>query len=53
MKFPKIDLKELRRLKRENFKDRLAFIEFYAQWVKNQPTNEKWSSQQKKLFSKT
>ncbi|MDP2749352.1 MAG: hypothetical protein Q8O89_00795 [Nanoarchaeota archaeon] len=48
-KIPKIDLKELNRLKEENFKERLEFIDKYAAWVKKQP-NKKWSSQQAKLI---
>ncbi len=53
MKLPKIDLKELRKSIRQNSKERLEFVRFYANWVKNQSGNKKWSSQQKKLFSKT
>ena len=34
MKLPPIDLKELKRQKEENFKERLEFIEKYAEWVK-------------------
>lgn len=50
MKAPKIDLRELKEFKRKNFKDRLEFIEKYAEWVKKNP-NKKWSSQQKKIIS--
>lgn len=45
---PDIDLEELRKFKEENFKDRLEFIDKYAEWVKKTP-NKKWSSQQKKI----
>ena len=49
MKTPNIDLKELDKLKEENFKQRLDFIEKYVEWLKKTP-NKKWSSQQKKLI---
>lgn len=47
MKIPKIDLEELEKFKKQNFEDRLDFIEKYAEWVKK---NKKWSSEQKKLI---
>jgi len=43
---PNIDLKELKRMKEENFRDRLEFIDRYAEWLKKTP-NKKWSSEQK------
>ncbi len=49
MRFPKIDLKELEKFKEQNFKERLEFIDKYAEWVKKQP-NKKWSSQQNKII---
>ncbi|MBI4021077.1 MAG: hypothetical protein HY369_02450 [Candidatus Aenigmarchaeota archaeon] len=49
MKTPKIDLKQLKRQKRENFHDRLEFVDFYADWVKKQE-NATWSAAQKKLI---
>lgn len=48
MKLPKIDLKELKRLKKENFKERLEFIDSYTEWLKKKP-NKKWSSEQKEI----
>jgi len=33
MKMPKIDLEELKRLKEENFRERLEFIDLYAEWI--------------------
>jgi hypothetical protein len=45
-KMPNIDLKELKRMKEENFRDRLEFIDRYAEWLKKTP-NKKWSSEQK------
>lgn len=50
MKTPKIDLKELRKIKEENFKDRLEFLGMYADWVKKNP-NKRWSSEQGKLIN--
>ena len=49
MKLPDIDLAELKRFKKENFNERLKFIEFYVKWLKKTPNN-KWSAQQKKLM---
>ncbi|MBI5225636.1 hypothetical protein HY994_00160 [Candidatus Micrarchaeota archaeon] len=46
MKLPKIDLKELDRVQKENKKERLAFLDFYAQWIKKKTfkTNAKPTS---------
>lgn len=49
MKTPRIDLKELEKLKEENFKERLKFIEDYVEWMKKS-TNKTWSTQQKDLI---
>ncbi len=49
MKLPKIDLKELKQMKKDNFKARLEFIDKYAEWVKKTP-NKEWSSQQKEII---
>ena len=49
MKTPNVDLKELKRLKEENFKDRLEFNKKYVEWLKKTP-NKKWSKQQKELI---
>lgn len=48
MKTPKIDLKELKKLKGDNFRERLEFIDKYAEWLKKTP-NKKWSSEQKDI----
>lgn len=48
MKTPKIDLKELKKFKEENFKERLEFIDKYAEWLKKTP-NKRWSSEQKDI----
>ena len=50
MKLPKIDLEELKKLKEDNFRQRLEFIEKYASWVKKKG-NGKWSFQQKDLIT--
>lgn len=49
MRIPKINLKELRKMKEKNFQERLEFIDAYARWVKSQP-NRKWSSRQKDII---
>lgn len=51
MKLPDIDLEELEELKKNNFKERLEFIDKYAAWLKK-TSNSKWSAQQKKIISK-
>ena len=49
MKTPEIDLKELEKIKQENFRQRLEFIDKYVEWLKKTP-NKKWSKQQKELM---
>ena len=49
MKTPDIDLKELKKVKDENFKERLDFIDKYTKWLKKSP-NKRWSSQHKKII---
>jgi len=49
MKIPKIDLKELEKMKQDNFRERLEFIEKYVEWIKK-TSNKEWSSQQKDLI---
>ncbi len=49
MRTPRIDLNELQKLKEENFKERLEFIEKYVEWMKK-TSNKTWSSQQKDLL---
>ena len=49
MKLPEIDLEELKKMKEQNFKERLKFIDLYTEWLKKTP-NKVWSSQQKKLM---
>jgi hypothetical protein len=33
-KLPHIDLKELKKIKKDNFKERLEFIDKYVEWLK-------------------
>lgn len=49
MRMPRIDLEELKKLKEDNFKDRLKFIDKYADWLKK-GSNKKWSSEQKEII---
>ena len=49
MRIPRIDLKELEKIKEENFRERLEFIDKYVEWVKK-TSNKTWSSQQKDLI---
>lgn len=51
MKTPKIDLKEIKKMKKQNFKERLKFIDKYTEWLKK-TKNKKWSRQQKKIINK-
>ena len=48
MNLPEIDLKELEKMKKDNFRQRLEFIDKYVEWLKKTP-NKKWSRQQKNL----
>jgi hypothetical protein len=49
MKTPNIDLKELEKQKKDNFQQRLEFIDKYVDWLKKK-SNKEWSKQQKKLI---
>ena len=50
MKTPDISLKELEKFKKDNFQERLEFIDKYVEWLKKKP-NKKWSSEQKNIIS--
>jgi hypothetical protein len=50
-KLPEINLKELERMKEENFRERLEFLDRYADWVKK-TDNATWSSAQKAVVDK-
>ena len=41
----KVDLKELKKFKAQNAKERLEFIDFWVNYMKNHP-DEEWSEQQ-------
>ena len=49
MKIHEIDLEELEKQKKDNFQQRLEFIDQYVKWLKK-TENKKWSKQQKKLI---
>lgn len=42
----KVDIKELKKEKETNFKERLDFIDRYVEWIKATP-NKVWSKQHK------
>ncbi|HRS42867.1 MAG TPA: hypothetical protein P5530_03275 [Candidatus Diapherotrites archaeon] len=46
---PKVNLKELKKQKELNFKQRLEFIDMYSEWL-NKTSNKKWSKQQKAMI---
>lgn len=50
MKLPNINLKELEKQKKKNFKERLEFIDKYTEWLKKK-NNKEWSNQQKKIIT--
>lgn len=50
MEIPKINLKALKKQKAQNFRERLEFIDMYAEWIKKTP-NKVWSSQQKSIIN--
>jgi len=45
----KINLEELEKEKEKNFKERLKFIEYWVEYMKNH-TDEEWSKQQNILI---
>jgi hypothetical protein len=49
MRTPRINLKELKKLKEENFRERLEFIDKYVEWMKRS-SNKTRSPQQKDLL---
>lgn len=46
--FPNVDLKELKKQKKQNQRERLEFIDQYVEWLKKTP-NSVWSKQLKAL----
>ncbi len=51
MNIPAIDLRELKKLKEDNFKERLDFVGKYANWVRK-TSNKKWSSAQRSIIDR-
>ncbi len=51
LKLTKKDLKELEREIESNNKQRMEFVDMYAEWLKKTP-NKVWSRQQNKLINK-
>lgn len=49
MKVPDIDLEALEKFKEKNFRERLEFIDKYAESLKKK-SNKEWSSEQKDLI---
>lgn len=41
----KVDMKKMKRFKEENAKERLRFIDYWANYIKTHP-DEEWSEQQ-------
>lgn len=46
----KIDLEKLKESKRENFRERLEFVEFWAEYIRTH-SDKKWSKQQNLLIN--
>jgi len=51
LKLPEINLKELEKIKKQNFKERLEFQDRYVKWMK-MTNNARWSSAQKVLINR-
>ncbi|HEX9677371.1 hypothetical protein [Nitrososphaera sp.] len=51
MKLPEINLKELERIKEENFRERLEFQDRYVIWMEK-TNNVKWSSAQRAIVNR-
>lgn len=47
---PKINLKELKKAKAENFKDRLAFLDKYSEWL-DKSKNKQITESQKNVIN--
>jgi hypothetical protein len=45
-----IDLKELKKMKKRNFEERLKFVDLWCEYIKNTP-NRVWSAQQAELIN--
>jgi hypothetical protein len=51
MRLPEINLRELEKIKKENFRERLEFQDWYVKWMKT-ANNVKWSSAQKAMINR-
>jgi hypothetical protein len=51
MRLPEINLQELEKIKKENFRERLEFQDRYVEWMK-MANNAKWSAAQKALINR-
>jgi len=49
MNTPKINLKELEKFKKDNFRERLEFIDKYVEWLKKKSNKEILLSKTNKL----
>ena len=51
-KLPRVNIKELKKMKEDNFKERLRFIDSYSEWLKK-TSNKEFSKEQKKLIKQS
>lgn len=51
MKLPEINLQELEKIKKENFRERLEFQDRYVKWMK-MANNVEWSEAQKAIINR-
>jgi hypothetical protein len=51
MRLPEINLQELEKIKKENFKERLEFQDRYVKWMK-MAKNVEWSAAQKAIINR-
>jgi len=51
MKLPQINLRELEKIKKKNFRERLEFQDRYVKWIK-MANNTKWSAAQKAIIDR-
>ena len=51
MRLPEINLQELEKIKKENFRERLEFQDRYVKWMK-MANNVDWSASQKSIINR-
>jgi hypothetical protein len=51
MKLPEINLQELEKIKKKNFRERLEFQDRYVKWMK-MANNVEWSAAQKAIINR-